>query len=78
MSKVEELEQQALNLEPEDRERLAGHLLQSLESAPLNAVDHAWIEEAERRYQDFKSGKTQGVPGEQVFAQIRQELGWPR
>jgi len=77
MSKVQELEQQALLLPPEDREILAAHLLHSLDDAPLTEVDQAWVEEAERRYQDFKSGKTQGISGDDVFAQIRRELEWP-
>jgi hypothetical protein len=42
----------------------------------LNAKDKAWVAEAERRLNDFKLGKTQGVPGDNVFDQIRQELGW--
>ncbi|MDB6122183.1 MAG: uncharacterized protein JWQ71_1176 [Pedosphaera sp.] len=74
---VKEIERQALELSPEEREALADHLLRSLDDAPLNHVDEAWVAEAERRYQDFKSGKTQAIPGDKIFSQIRQELGWP-
>ncbi len=36
----------------------------------------AWIEEAERRYREYKEGHVEGIPAEQVFEDIRQELGW--
>lgn len=78
MSKAEQLEREALALSPEERELLAGHIMQSLDGAPLNEVDAAWVEEAERRFQDFKSGKTPGIAGGEVFSQIRRELGWQR
>ena len=68
MSEVEELERQALALAPEEREALASHLIHSLENVPLDEVDEAWVAEAERRYQDFRSGKVQGVPCDQVFS----------
>jgi putative addiction module component (TIGR02574 family) len=77
MSTVLEIEREAMQLTVAERERLANQLLQSLVEAPLNEVDQAWVEEAERRFQDFTSGRTQGVSGDQIFSQIREELGWP-
>jgi hypothetical protein len=41
-------------------------------------VDQAWIEEAERRFQNCQAGRSKAIPGDQVFDQIRQELGWQR
>ena len=51
-------------------------LVQSLEDAPTSEVDAAWIEEAERRYEKWRAGKTEGIPGPQFFPDIRRELGW--
>ncbi len=71
-----QIEEEALRLPPEDRESLAGVLVQSLEDAPTSEVDAAWIEEAERRYEKWRAGKTEGIPSPQFFPDIRRELGW--
>jgi putative addiction module component (TIGR02574 family) len=73
---LKELERKALELSPQEREELADNILRSLDDAPLTTIDEAWVAEAERRYNDFKSGKTKGIPGDKVFDQIRRELGW--
>ena len=73
---LEKIQQQALLLSPADRETLAERLVRSLGGEPANEVDEAWIQEAERRYQDHKSGKTPGIPADRVFTEIRQELKW--
>ncbi len=75
---LKEIEKQALRLPPKEREVLADRLLHSLNDAPLTGVDEAWLEEAEKRYQDYRKGKSKGIPAEQLFAEIRRELGWPR
>ena len=75
-TQLKEVEQQALELSPHDREVLADRLIHSLDDEPLSDVDEAWIQEAERRYQDYKNGKVKGIPGDQVFGKIRRELGW--
>ncbi|MCP4660789.1 MAG: addiction module protein [bacterium] len=41
-------------------------------------IAEAWIEEAERRYQEFKKGKIRGIPGDKVFSDIRRELEWQK
>ena len=74
--RLQRIEEQALRLSPEDRESLAGVLVQSLEDAPTSEVDAAWIEEAEQRYEKWRAGKTEGIPGGQFFSDIRRELGW--
>ena len=51
--RLQQIEEQALRLPPEERESLAGVLVQSLEAAPTSEVDAAWIEEAERRYEQW-------------------------
>jgi putative addiction module component (TIGR02574 family) len=73
---IQEIEAQALLLPPEDRETLAGALLHSLQDAPLSEIDEAWIAEAERRYQEWRAGKTELISGDQFFPDLRRELGW--
>jgi putative addiction module component (TIGR02574 family) len=70
------LDSQALRLPPDDRERLAGAPLHSLDGAPLNEIDQAWIAEAERRYEDWRAGKSELLPGENLLSDLRRELGW--
>ena len=76
--KLKEVEKQAFLLPPHERENLAAMLIQSLDNENLTEVDEAWIREAERRYQDYIDGKTQGISGDTVFSEIRRELGWQK
>ncbi len=73
---LQKIEEDALLLPTEEREHLVEKLLQSLRSEALSAIDPSWITEAERRYREVKSGQVQPVPGDGLFDQIRQELGW--
>ncbi len=73
---LQKIEEDALLLPAEEREQLVERLLRSLQSETLSAIDPAWIAEAERRYQELKSGEVQAIPGDGLFDQIRQELGW--
>ncbi len=38
-------------------------------------IDELWQIEAERRVEEVRSGKVKTIPGEQVFAEIRQRFG---
>lgn len=64
---------QALQLSPEDRARLALQLLASLEESGESAeeIEKLWIAEAERRFQELRSGVVQGIPAGEVFAALR-------
>ncbi len=73
---LQKIEKDALLLPAEEKEHLVEKLLQSLHSETLSTIDPAWITEAERRYREVKSGQVQAVPGDGLFDQIRQELGW--
>ncbi len=73
---LKEVEERALLLPPKEREILADRLLSSLDSEPLTHINEAWIQEAERRYKEYKDGNIKGIPGDRVFNEIRQELGW--
>lgn len=75
-TQLKEIEKQAVLLPPEEKESLIQTLLHSLDDAPLTEIDELWIQEAEKRYRDYKKGITEGIPGEKIFAEIRRELGW--
>ena len=66
---LEKIQNDAMSLSKQERAFLADRLLSSLGDDVLTEVDAAWIEEAERRYQEYKDGKRQGVSAQDVFAE---------
>jgi putative addiction module component (TIGR02574 family) len=72
---AEQIVAEALRLPVEDRTTVIDRLSESLDSAPLNEMDKLWASEAKRRADELTSGKVQGIPGEQVFAEARRILG---
>ena len=66
---LEKIQNDALSLSGQERAFLADRLLSSLGDDVLTEVDVAWIEEAERRYQEYKAGNRQGVSANDVFAE---------
>ncbi|XLZ69375.1 addiction module protein [Massilia sp. SR12] len=69
---LEQIAAEAVQLPPDDRERLLGILLASLQ--PELGNQEAWIEELERRMAAVEDGSNELIPGEEVFARIRSEL----
>lgn len=69
---VQELEAEVLNLPSHERARLAEVLIASLDEE--DEIGQAWIDEAERRYEELHSGKVKGIPAEEVFARVRSHL----
>lgn len=71
--KTEELIDEAVSLPVEERARLAECVLQTL-NAPDAGIDAAWVAEARRRLEELRSGAVEAIPGDVVFARIRQRL----
>ena len=71
-----EIEDDALQLPPEDRARLAVDLLASLDESVESPeeIEKLWLAEAERRFQELRDGVVQGIPAREVFAQLRAKL----
>ena len=65
---LKKIEHDALSLTSQERAFLADRLLSSLDDEALTEVDAAWIQEAERRYQEYKDGKRPGISASDVFA----------
>jgi putative addiction module component (TIGR02574 family) len=60
-SKTKKLLDEALRLEPGEREALAGELFDSLETTDANA-EAAWEAEIERRIAELDQGKVEPIP----------------
>lgn len=69
--RIEELEQEVLELDVSTRADLARTLIESLDDLSEEEWDWLWGEEAERRYDDFLAGRVKAYPAEEVFARIR-------
>ena len=64
---IDELEAEVLKLGPQARARLAGRLLESLESLSAEENEQLWCEEAERRDATWDSKGEAGRPAADVF-----------
>jgi hypothetical protein len=73
---LEKIEREAKELPRIERERLVADLIAGLEDAPLSEIDLAWIEEAERRYDELVSKRVKEIPGQEAIDGIRREFGW--
>jgi putative addiction module component (TIGR02574 family) len=70
---VDKICNEALYLQAEARISLIERLLNSLNLPTQADIDRLWSEEAERRITEIDCGDVKLVPGEQVFANIRQK-----
>lgn len=69
---VQELEAEVLRLPSHERARLAEVLIASLDEE--DEISRAWADEAERRYEELRSGAVKSIPAEEVFARVRSRL----
>jgi len=69
-----ELESKALSLPRRERARLAQRLISSLDPEVDADVERLWLQEAERRLAELKSGKIAGIPAEKVIRKARSTL----
>jgi putative addiction module component (TIGR02574 family) len=74
LSNVQEIEEKALKLSSYERALLAEHLIRSLEGEEDAEAERLWIEEAERRYKEYKEGKIKARPATQVFKEAYSKL----
>jgi len=64
---------EAASLPLEERARLVDVLLQTLNPAD-DSITAAWLEVANRRLDDMRSGRVAAIPGEAVFDKVRRRL----
>jgi putative addiction module component (TIGR02574 family) len=71
---VEQLAEQAMNLPPESRAKLADLLVESLDSDELGRIEQMWVAEAKRRRDEVRSGKVKSIPGPEALRKVRDTL----
>ena len=69
---VHDLEAEVLRLPAEDRARLLERLIASFE--PRSNAQRAWLELANRRREEVRSGKVSMVPGPEALARVRARI----
>lgn len=69
-----ECEAQALKLAPTDRATLAERLIASLDNLNDLQNEQLWIDEADRRYIEYKSGKITARSAEEVLSDARDAI----
>lgn len=71
---IKQIEAEAMGLEIEARATLAARLLMSLDSPSDSELERLWLDEAERRLQDYRRGTVRGIPADDVFRRAIAEL----
>lgn len=71
---TKKIESEAMSLDIHSRASLAGKLLLSLDEPSPSEVERLWLDEAERRLDEYRAGKVQALPGEEVFTRAIAEL----
>ncbi|MDA8083770.1 MAG: addiction module protein [Nitrospiraceae bacterium] len=69
---ADEIEARALLLSPRERAILAEHLIDSLDKEEDSDAEKWWIEEAERRFREYKEGIIETRPADLVFKEARE------
>lgn len=71
---LKEIEREISRLAVEDRARLMERLIQSLDTGEDVDSEGAWLDEAERRYGDYKAGKLSSKSADTVFDEAKSKL----
>lgn len=72
--KLEDIEKAALNLPMAERARLVTRLVASLGEETDTEIELAWVEEAERRYQETVDDPSAVEPASVAFQRARDAL----
>lgn len=70
---LKDIENQALQLTPQERSKLIQCLIASLEGPAQDTPEEiakAWDEEIAQRVADMEAGRTQWIPAEEVFKDV--------
>ncbi|MGR3292458.1 MAG: addiction module protein [Candidatus Scalindua sp.] len=72
--KVKEIIEEVLRLSSHDRAQLAENLIKSLDEQEDPEAEKLWVEEAERRYKEYKEGKLKAKSSDLVFKKARSKI----
>lgn len=73
-TRFEELKKQARALSRKEKAALARILIEELDTSLDPNAEQLWIEEAQRRYDAFVSGKLEARSGQEVMRRARRRL----
>ncbi|AUX23814.1 hypothetical protein SOCEGT47_043440 [Sorangium cellulosum] len=68
--RAEELLEQAMKLPESERRVLAPRLLESVGDESPEEIERAWVEEARRRLDDIREGRSQPIPWKEARGRI--------
>lgn len=68
------IEKQAQKLPAKERARLALVLIESLDQGEDVDAEDLWLDEAERRLADYRAGRVEAIPANEVFERIEKNL----
>ncbi|MGH9877554.1 MAG: addiction module protein [Nitrososphaerales archaeon] len=72
--KLSEIESEAMQLSRQERALLVEHLLPTLDLGEDVDAEELWLQEAERRYQEYRAGRIASKPAQQVFEDAKKRL----
>jgi len=73
MHGIKELIEEAESLPVEERVLVIDSLLRTL-NPPTAEIDADWAKVARRRLKEIRSGRVKAIPGNEVFAKIRERF----
>lgn len=71
---LKDIENQVEQLTEDDRALLVERLIRSLDSGEDVDAEKAWLDEAERRYQEYRAGKLTSKTADAVFEDVLSKL----
>ena len=71
---LKECEVQALSLSVDERAALAEHLIESLDVLDDAENERLWVEEAERRYHEYRQGRVSSKPAAEAIRDARTQI----
>jgi len=74
MSTLTDVTKQALALPAEERVVLAQRVWESVEHFASPEIENAWMNEAERRWQEIEEGEVKCLPANEVMKRARRSL----
>lgn len=73
MHGMKEIIQEAMSLPVEERATVVDSLLKTL-NPPDTEIEKEWVMVAKRRLAELRSGRVKAIPGNEVFAEIRERF----
>ncbi|MBM4053184.1 MAG: addiction module protein [Planctomycetes bacterium] len=72
--KLGDIEKDAMELPLHERSLLVERLLSTLDQGQDIDSEELWLQEAEKRYQDYRNGKIGAKPADHVFKEARERI----